>query len=76
MFQKNQLIELTIEDITDTGEGIGHADGITVFVNRAIPGDVCRVRILKAKKTYAIGKVEELLRAATSRIEPECPKAA
>ena len=76
MFTKNQLITLTIEDITDTGEGIGHADGITVFVNRAIPGDVCKVRILKAKKTYAIGKVEELLEAAPSRIEPECPQAA
>ena len=76
MFSKNQIITLTIEDITDTGEGIGHADGITVFVNRAIPGDVCSVRILKAKKTYAIGKVEELLEAAPSRIEPECPQAA
>lgn len=76
MFSKNQIITLTIGDITDTGEGIGHADGITVFVNRAIPGDVCSVRILKAKKTYAIGKVEELLEAAPSRIEPECPQAA
>ncbi len=76
MFSKNQIITLTIGDITDTGEGIGHADGITVFVNRAIPGDVCSVRILKAKKTYAIGKVEELLEAALSRIEPECPQAA
>ena len=76
MFSKNQIITLTIGDITDTGEGIGHADGITVFVNRAIPGDVCSVRILKAKKTYAIGKVEELLEAAPSRIGPECPQAA
>ncbi|MBO4697724.1 MAG: 23S rRNA (uracil(1939)-C(5))-methyltransferase RlmD [Lachnospiraceae bacterium] len=76
MFQKNQLIELTIEDITDTGEGIGHADGITVFVNRAIPGDVCLVRILKAKKTYAIGKVEEFRKEAPSRVVPECPQAA
>ena len=76
MFQKNQLITLTIEDITDTGEGIGHVDGYTLFVARAIPGDVVRARILKAKKTYAIGKVEELLEAAPSRVEPECPKAA
>ncbi|MBO7631940.1 MAG: 23S rRNA (uracil(1939)-C(5))-methyltransferase RlmD [Lachnospiraceae bacterium] len=76
MFTKNQLTTLTIEDMTDTGEGIGHADGITVFVNHAIPGDFCRVRILKAKKTYAIGKVEELLSEAPSRIVPECPQAA
>lgn len=76
MFQKNQLIELTIEDITDTGEGIGHADGIAVFVKNAVPGDVVRVRILKAKKTYAIAKTEEILRPAPGRVTPDCGKAA
>ncbi len=75
MFAKNQLIPMTIEDISDTGEGIGHAEGITVFVKNAIPQDECIVRILKAKKTYAFGKVEEMVKPASSRITPACPVA-
>jgi 23S rRNA (uracil1939-C5)-methyltransferase len=76
MFQKNQLLTLTIEDISDTGEGIGHADGITVFVKNAVPGDTCEVRILKAKKTYAFGKTERLISPSAGRTEPLCPVAA
>ena len=76
MFAKNQLIPIVIDDISDTGEGIGHAEGITVFVRNAIPGDECVVRILKAKKTYAFGKIEEMVKPASSRIEPDCPVAA
>ena len=75
MFVKNQLTELTIEDITDTGEGIGHIDGFTVFVSRAVPGDTVRARIIKVKKTYAIAKAEEILTPAAGRVEPKCPVA-
>ncbi len=75
VFTKNQIVPVTIEDISDTGEGIGHVDGFTLFVSRAIPGDTVRARILKAKKTYAIAKTEEILSAAPGRVVPECPVA-
>ena len=75
MYSKNQLVTVTIEDISDTGEGIGHVDGFTLFVSRAVPGDTVRARILKAKKTYAIAKAEEILEPAPGRVAPECPVA-
>ena len=75
MFTKNQLVPVTIEDISDTGEGIGHIDGFALFVSRAIPGDTVRARILKAKKTYAIAKAEEIITPAPGRVTPECPVA-
>ncbi len=75
MFSKNQIVPVTIEDISDTGEGIGHVDGFTLFVSRAVPGDTVRARILKAKKTYAIAKAEEIITPAPGRVTPECPVA-
>ena len=75
VFTKNQIVPVTIEDISDTGEGIGHVDGFTLFVSRAIPGDTVRARILKAKKTYAIARTEEILTPAPGRVVPECPVA-
>ena len=75
VFTKNQIVPVTIEDISDTGEGIGHVDGFTLFVSRAVPGDTVRARIIKAKKTYAIAKAEEILEPAPGRVTPECPVA-
>ena len=75
MFAKNATVTVTIEDISDTGEGIGHVDGFTLFVSRAVPGDTVNARILKAKKTYAIAKAEEIITPAPGRVTPECPVA-
>ena len=56
--KKNDIFEITIEDIGSEGEGIGHiteagADkGIAVFVKDAVIGDVAKVKIIKVKKTY------------------------
>lgn len=72
---KNQEYTLTIEDLGNDGEGIGHIDGMAVFVKDAIPGDVIRVRIIKVKKQYAFGRLMEVLSPSADRVEPRCQKA-
>ncbi len=73
--EKNQEFELTIEDLGNDGEGIGHIDGMAVFVKDAVPGDVIRVRIVKVKKQYAYGRVMEVLMPSSDRVDIRCPKA-
>lgn len=73
--EKNQEYELTIEDLGNDGEGIGHIDGMAVFVKDAVPGDVIRVRIVKVKKQYAYGRVMEILTPSPDRVEPVCRRA-
>ena len=72
---KNQIVTITIEDIGNDGEGIGKYEGYTLFVKGALPGDVAKVKVLKAKKTYGYAKVEELVTASPDRVEPKCPVA-
>ena len=72
---KNQIVTITIEDIGNDGEGIGKYEGYTLFVKGAIPGDVAKVKVLKAKKTYGYAKVEELLELSPDRVKPRCPVA-
>lgn len=72
---KNQIVTITIEDIGNDGEGIGKYEGYTLFVKGAIPGDVAKVKVLKAKKTYGYAKVEELITPSADRVEPNCPVA-
>ena len=73
--EKNQEYEITIEDMGNEGEGIGHIDGMAVFVKDTAPGDVARIKIIKAKKNYAYGRLMELITPSVHRVEPICPHA-
>lgn len=70
--KKNQDIEIEITGITTEGSGVGHYDGIAVFVPNTATGDVIDCHIIKTKKNYAIGKINHILKAAKSRIAPDC----
>lgn len=73
--KKNELVTVEITDIGTGGEGIGRADGYTLFVKGAVCGDVVTARVLKAKKTYGYAKIESLLTPSPDRAEPVCPVA-
>ena len=73
MLKKNDIIPLTIESITNEGNGIGHADGIAVFVPMTAAGDVLQVRIVKVQKSYCYGIIEEITVPSPDRITPDCP---
>ena len=57
-YSKNDCVELTIEDIGVSGEGIGKVDGYTLFVKDTVIGDVVRVKIMKAKKNYGYARLD------------------
>lgn len=73
--EKNQEYEITIEDMGNEGEGIGHINGMAVFVKDAVVGDVARIKIIKAKKNYAYGRLMELITPSQYRVQPICPHA-
>lgn len=74
MLKKNDIIELKITSTTAEGSGVGKtADGMAVFVPMSAVGDLLKVKVLKVKKTYAFGKIEEILKPSASRVEPDCP---
>ena len=69
---KNDIVRLTIEDMSLEGAGIGHTDGVTIFVKDAVVGDVCDVIITKVKKTYCFGALKEVVTAGPFRVTPAC----
>lgn len=74
MLKKNNIIDLTISSTTAEGSGVGRTEeGIAVFVPLSAVGDVLRVRVLKTKKNYAYGKIEEIITPSSERVEPDCP---
>lgn len=71
--QKNDEIQLHIEALTAEGSGVGHFDGMAVFVAGGVPGDTLLVHIIKAKKTYAVGKIVQILIPSPARTQADCP---
>lgn len=73
LLKKNEIVEMEITGMTAEGSGVGRVEGIAVFVPGAAAGDRLKVRILKTAKTYAFGKIEEILEPSPERIESDCP---
>ena len=75
MLEKGKIYETTIVDYTAEGQGVARIEGCAVFVPNAIVGEKCLVRIEKAQKTWAAGKMTEILEKSPHRVNRECPVA-
>lgn len=73
--EKNQLVTVKIEDMTDKGEGIGKVNGYTLFLKDTVMGDVVEARVMKTKKTYGYARLLRVLEPSPDRREPRCPVA-
>ena len=65
--------EVEIERILPGGYGLAHADGHTIFVSLAAPGDRLRVRVDRQQGNVLFASIEEILAPSPARIEPPCP---
>ncbi|MFX3636376.1 MAG: 23S rRNA (uracil(1939)-C(5))-methyltransferase RlmD [Candidatus Pristimantibacillus sp.] len=72
LFNKNDEVVVDIIGLTHDGEGVGRADGFTLFIQGALPGEKVRAKVMKVKKTYGYAKLEEILAASADRVEPPC----
>lgn len=72
-FKKNDLLTVVIEDMGHDGEGIGKAEGYTLFIKDAVIGDTVEAKIMKAKKNYGYARLMRVLNPSPYRVEPKCP---
>ena len=75
MLIKNQVYETVICDYTAEGQGVAKIEGCAVFIPNAIFGERVLVRIEKAKKTWASGKITQILEKSPHRVNRACPVA-
>ena len=72
MYQKNEILEIEITDITNDGEGVGKCDGFTFFVKDTLIGDRVKIGVTKLKKSYGYGRLVEIIAPSPDRINPKC----
>ena len=72
--QKNEIFRLSADNLGADMEGVCRLDGMPVFVPGLLPGEETDVRIVKAEKRYAFGRMETLPAAPSpERKDPGCP---
>ncbi len=70
--KKSKTYELEIMDLAYGGKGLAKPDGFPVFVDRSLPGDMVLVKIVKKKKSWAEGKLIQILKPSPLRQEGRC----
>ena len=67
-------IETTLEitRLAHGGQGVGHLDGLAVFVPCTLPGDVVDVRLTERRKRYAFAELLALRQPSPQRVTPPC----
>ncbi|MCW3076731.1 MAG: rRNA (uracil-5-)-methyltransferase RumA, partial [Bacteroidetes bacterium] len=75
MAKKNKhfiLENLEVIDISTEGKSIAKHEGLVVFIEGAVPGDVVDVMIHRKKSAFAEGKVHAIRKYSSLRVEPRC----
>ena len=71
--QKNQVLTLTIERLSNDGSGVAHSpDGEAVFIPGTAPGDEADIRIVKDCGRYAFGILDQLRAPSPDRVPVDC----
>ena len=65
-------LNLTIDNLSDDGRGIGRYKGKTVFVRGALPREQARVEVYKDHSKYAEAQVVSIDEASLHRVESAC----
>lgn len=74
-FQPGDRVSLRVTDLTRTGEGVGHVNGMTVFADGAVPGDEGIIEIFQVKQQYLKGKIVKNTKTSDARCVPSCTAA-
>ncbi|MEM9161644.1 MAG: 23S rRNA (uracil(1939)-C(5))-methyltransferase RlmD [Cyanobacteria bacterium P01_F01_bin.4] len=71
-WQQGQIVELTIDNLSNRGDGVGRWDDRVVFVADTVPGDRVRSRLTRVKPSHGFGKLVDVLEPSPQRVRPAC----
>lgn len=70
--EKKFINDIHIVDIAEEGKGVGKTEDLVLFIEKAIPGDIVDVELMKKKKSFGEARVVEIKQASEHRVEPFC----
>ncbi len=71
--KKNDVLIVTIHDLTETGDGVAIHHKRQVYIPNTLPGERVKTLILKVNKHHAFGKCLSVLDPNEDRQDSPCP---
>ena len=56
-----KLESVTIEAVAAEGKALARVDGMVVFVDFAVPGDIVDIQVFRKKKNYMEGYISRMI---------------
>ena len=69
---KNDRLNVYVEDLTHDGSGVAKVDGYPLFIPGALPGEEAEVQVIKPMKKYGFAKLINVTKPSPDRVEPPC----
>lgn len=69
--KKNDVLEVTIADLTYEGMGVAKIDHFPIFIENALPEEVVAIKVVKVLKKFAFGIVTEFIKKSPYRVEAD-----
>jgi 23S rRNA (uracil1939-C5)-methyltransferase len=69
----NEVLSVQLTDLALGGQAIARHEGRVVFVDRGLPGDAVRARVVRVRRRYAEARLESIESSTADRVEAPCP---
>ncbi|MGB4774669.1 MAG: 23S rRNA (uracil(1939)-C(5))-methyltransferase RlmD [Daejeonella sp.] len=69
---KKFLQNIQVIDIAEEGKSIGKLDDLVIFIDKAIPGDIVDVELMRKKKKFYEARIQNLVKPSEYRTDPFC----
>ncbi|MGB4399439.1 MAG: 23S rRNA (uracil-5-)-methyltransferase RumA, partial [Daejeonella sp.] len=66
------LQNIEVIDIAEEGKGVGKSGDLVIFIEKAVPGDVVDVELMRRKKKFYEGRISNMVKPSEHRTEPFC----
>ena len=66
---KKFLQNIEVVDIAEEGKGVGKLEDLVIFIDKAIPGDVVDVELMRKKKKFYEARIQNLIKPSEYRTE-------
>lgn len=66
------LQNIEIIDIAEEGKGVGKYNDLVIFIEKAVPGDIVDIEVLRRKKKFYEARIQRLVQPSAHRTEPFC----
>lgn len=70
---KGSIVQVECTGLGHNGEGVCRYDGLALFVPLVLPGEKAIIEITEIKKRYGTGRLVEIIKRSTDRIDAPCP---